>query len=175
MNVRTALIWLLVMTCVIGAMAYFFLREGGSDIGPRYTPEAFKRQWNINAPNPALRLDRMEKGDDGYFADFGDGLNLVLHMRDDVVTGVRVRYEAGPAQGAGGPRFLQLMRTALTVGMFRWPQERVEQAHRLFSFMTPARKTYRYRHSSFACAFTQGEGWDFSLDFVPNDERENTP
>lgn len=175
MNARAALIWFGVMTCVVGVMAYVFLKEGGSDIGPRYTLEAFKRTWSINVPNPKAGLVQGRETNKGWLVEYGDGLTLLMPMTEGTVTGVHIRYEAGPDQGAGGPRFLLLMNTAINVGTFRWPQARIDQVRHTFNHMSPLPKSYRYLYSSFKRTFTQGEGWEFMLDFVPNLADENTP
>lgn len=167
MNSRAALIWLFVMACLISVMAYLFLREGGSDIGPRYTLESFKRQWNVNSFNPKGGLAAGQETPDGWFADYGDGVTLLILMRGDVVTGVRIRYEGRPEQGAGGPRFLLLMQTAINVGTFRWPQERIDEVRQGFSHMSPMPKDYRHMYSAFSRSYTPGPGWEFTLDFVP--------
>ena len=168
-------IWLAVMASLIGAMTYFFLKEGGGeDRGPRYTLESFKRQWNVNSPNPKVHLGTLHKIEGGYAADYGDGVSLRIVMHKDTVRGARIRYEIGPDLGAGGPRFLLLMHTAINLGTFRWPQERVNQVRQIFNFMTPQPKKYRYLYTSFTRTYTQTDGWEFVLEYVANKPEENS-
>ena len=172
---KRAYIWLAVMTALIGIMTYFFLQKGGGeDRGPRYTLESFKRQWTVHSPNSKAHLGALFKAEGGYAADYGDGVNLLILMRKDTVTGVRIRYEARPDQGAGGPRFLLLMHTTINVGTFRWPQERIDQIRQLFNLMTPQHKNYRYLYTSFTRTYTQANGWEFILEYVPNKLEENS-
>ncbi|MCL2122684.1 MAG: hypothetical protein FWH34_01195 [Desulfovibrionaceae bacterium] len=168
-------IWLAVMASLIGVMTYFFLKEGGGeDRGPRYTLESFKRQWTVHSPNPKAHFGRLHKVEGGYAADYGDGVSMFIGMHKDTVTGARIRYEAVPDQGAGGPRFLLLMHTAINVGTFRWPQERLDQVRQIFNIMTPQPKIYRYLYTSFTRSYTQANGWEFVLDYVPNKTEENS-
>ena len=168
-------LWLAVVTCCLGIMVYFFIKEGGTeDRGPRYTPAAFKRRWNVNSLNPKAHLGNLYEIEGGYAADYGDGVKVLIVMRKDEVAGVRIRYEAGADQGAGGPRFLLLVSTAINVGTFRWPHERIDQVRRVFGFITPQTKTYRYLYTSFTRAYDQTDGWEFALDFVPNKAEKNS-
>ena len=168
-------IWLVVMTVLIGVMIHFFLKEGGGDDrGPRYTLASFKRQWTVNSPNPKAHFGALNQVKDGYVADYGDGVSLRIVTYKNTVKGARVCYAAEPDQAAGGPRFLLLMHTAINVGAFRWPQERIEQARQIFSLMTPQPKTYRYRYTSFTRTYDQARGWEFALDYVPNKAEENS-
>jgi hypothetical protein len=170
-------IWFAVMASLIGVMTHFFLKEGGSeDRGPRYTLEAFKRQWTVHSPNPKAHFRALTQVEGGYAFDYGDGVSLHIAMLKDkdAVTGIRIRYEALPDQGAGGPRFLLLMHTAINVGTFRWPQARIEQLRQSFNLMTPLPKSYRYRYTSYTRTFDQYRGWEFVMDYVPNKEEENS-
>jgi hypothetical protein len=168
-------IWLALMASLIGIMAYFFLEQGGGeDRGPRYTLESFKRQWSVHSPNPKAHFNTPHKVEGGYAVDYGDGVSLLILMRKDVVTGVRIRYDTGPDQGAGGPRFLLLMHTAINVGTFRWPQERIDQVRQMFS-PAPLPKSYRYLYTSFSRMYDQQTGrWEFVMDYVPNKAEENS-
>jgi len=167
--------WLAVMVCLVGSMTYFFLREGGGeDKGPRYTLESFKRQWNVHSPNPKAHLKVLTKAEEGYAADFGEGVSLHITMVKDVVIGARIRYTPGPDLGSGGPLFQLLMYTAINVGTFRWPKERIDQARQLFSLMTPQTKSYRYLYTCFTRSYEQASGWDFVLSYVPHKEEENS-
>ena len=168
-------IWFAVMASLIGVMTYFFLKEGGGeDRGPRYTLEAFRRQWTVHTPNPKAHFHTLTQVEDGYAFDYGDGVSLHIAMHKNAVTAIRIRYEALPDQGAGGPRFLLLMHTAINVGTFRWPQARIEQLRQLFGPMTPLPKSYRYFHTSFTRTFDAGRGWEFVMDYVPNKAEENS-
>ena len=168
-------IWLAVMTLLIGVMTYFFLQQGGGeDRGPRYTLESFRRQWTVHSPNPKAHFRTLTQVEGGYAFDYGDGVSLFIAMSKDTVTGVRVRYEAGADQGAGGPHFLLLMQTAINVGTFRWPQERIIQLRQIFNLMSPLPKSYRYLYTSFTRTYDQGRGWEFVMDYVPNKEEENS-
>lgn len=168
-------IWLAVMSALIGLMTYFFLKEGGNeDRGPRYTLESFKRQWNVNSLNSKARLATLFEAEGGYTADYGDGVSVFIAMHRDTVTGARIRYEDGPENAAGGPRFLLLVNTAINVGTFRWPQERINQVRQIFGFISPQSKSYRYLYTSFTRAYVQSEGWEFALEYVPNKVEENS-
>ena len=168
-------VWLAVISSILGLMTYFFLKEGGGeDRGPRYTLESFKRQWKVHSSNPKAHFDRLHKTEAGYVVDYGDGVTLLIVMSKGTVISARIRYELGPDQGAGGPRFLLLMHTAINVGTFRWPQERIEQVRQIFTFMTPQTKNYRYLYTSFTRTYAQAEGWEFVLDYVPNKTEENS-
>ncbi|MCL1986233.1 MAG: hypothetical protein FWG59_07285 [Betaproteobacteria bacterium] len=168
-------IWLAVMSSLIGIMTYFFLQEGGGeDRGPRYTLASFQRQWKVNSPNSKARLSTLQKAEDGFVADYGDGVSVLIVMHKEAVTGARIRYEAGPDQGAGGPRFLLLVSAAINVGTFRWPHERIEQVRQIFSFMTPQTKSYRYLYTTFTRTYDQTRGWEFALDYVPNKTEEDS-
>jgi hypothetical protein len=168
-------IWLTVMTALVGIMIYFFLEAGGGDDrGPRYTLESFKRQWTVHSANPKANFNTLHQIEGGYAFDYGDGVSLRISMHKDAVTGVRIRYEAEPDQAAGGPRFLLLIHTAINVGTFRWPQERIEQVRHSFSLMTPQPKSYRYRYTSFTRAYEQASGWEFAMNYVPNKAEENS-
>jgi len=89
--------------------------------------------------------------------------------------GVHIRYDTSLDKGTGGPRFLLLMHTAINVGVFRWPQERIEQVRQFFAHMSPQPKSYRYRYTSFARAQERAARWEFALDFVPHKPAENSP
>ena len=168
-------IWFAVMLSLIGVMIYVFLKEGGGeDRGPRYTLESFKRQWLVHSSNPKAHFTTLREVEGGYAFDYGDGVSLHILMRNDTVTGARIRYEGEPNQGAGGPRFLLLMHTAINVGTFRWPQARIDQVRHTFSFMTPQPKTYRYLYTSFARTYEQAGVWEFILDYVPSKTEENS-
>jgi hypothetical protein len=168
-------IWFAVMAALLGVMTYFFLQEGGGENrGPRYTLESFKRQWTVHSPNPKAHFRTLNQVEGGYACDYGDGVSLHIAMRKDTVTGVSISYEAGPDQGAGGPRFLLLMHTAINVGTFRWPQARIDQLRQSFSLMTPLPKNYRYLYTSFARSYDQGRGWEFAMDYVASKAEENT-
>jgi len=168
-------IWFAVMASLIGLMTYFFLEQGGGDDrGPRYTLEAFKRQWRVHSPNPKAHFSTIHEVEGGYAVDYGDGVSLLIVMGKGTVTGVRIRYDSGPDQGSGGPRFLLLIHTAINVGTFRWPQERINQVRQIFS-QSPLPKTYRYLYTSFSRTFDQQIGrWEFALDYVPNKPEDNT-
>ena len=168
-------IWLAVMSSLIGIMTYFFLKEGGGeDRGPRYTLASFNRQWNVNSLNSKAHFNRVREVEGGYAAEYGDGVSLFIVMHKDTVSGARIRYEAAPDQGAGGPRFLLLVNTAINVGTFRWPQERIDQVRQIFSLMTPQTKTYRYLYTAFTRTYAQAGGWEFALEYVPNKMEENS-
>ena len=168
-------IWFAIMTALLGVMTYFFLKEGGGENrGPRYTLESFKRQWTVHSPNPKAHFRTLTQAEGGYAVDYGDGVSLLIVMSKDTVTGVRVRYEAGPDQGAGGPHFLLLMQTAINVGTFRWPQDRIIQLRQIFSLMSPLPKSYRFLYTSFSRTYDQTGGWEFVMDFVPDKAEENS-
>jgi hypothetical protein len=158
----------------IGVMVAFCVKlEDKEDRGPRYTLESFKRQWNLHAPNPKSQFDAPQKVEGGYAVDYGNGVSLFIVTHKDMVTGARIRYDAGPDQGAGGPRFLLLMHTAINVGAFRWPQERIDQVRHIFS-PTPLPKSYRYRYTSFSRTYDQSGRWEFVLDYVPNKAEQDS-
>jgi len=167
--------WLAVMALCIGIMTYMFLQEGGSeDRGPRYTLESFKRQWNVRSLTPKAHFGKLHKVEGGYVADYGDGVTVLITLYKDTVTGARIRYEAGPEQEAGGPRFVMLVSSALNVGTFRWPQERIDQVRQIFGFISRQPKAYRYLYTAFSRSYAQDAGWEFALDFVPNKAEEDS-
>ena len=167
-------IWLAVMASLLGVMTHFFLKAGGDeDRGPRYTLAAFQRQWNVHSPNPRAHMTTTHKAEGGYAVDYGDGVSMLILMTEDTVRGVRIRYEIGPDQGTGGPRFLLLIHTALNVGTFRWPQERINQVRQTFS-QSLLPKTYRYLYTSFTRTHEPPDRWEFIMEFVPNKAEENT-
>ena len=169
MKNRAVFIWFAVMLCLIGTMSYFFIRSGGGENhGPRYTIEAFKRQWNVNAFNPKAQINQFIKTDTGYRVEYEDGLSLQLVLNKDIISSLHVRYEARPGQDASGQRFLHLMHTAINLGTFRWEPERITQVRQAFMHMTPAPKAYRYFFSLFTRKYEAENGWTFSLEFVPN-------
>ena len=167
-------IWLAVIASLLAVMTYCFLKEGGGeDRGPRYTLEAFKRQWHVHSPNPKTHFDTPHKVEGGYLVDYGDGVSLFIIMHKDTVTSARIRYEIGPDQGAGGPRFLLLMYTAINVGTFRWPQERIDQVRQIFH-PSPLPKSYRYLYTSFSRTYEQPGKWEFVLEYVPKKPDEDS-
>ena len=167
-------IWFAVTASLLGVMVYFFFKAGiGEDRGPRYTLEAFKRQWHVHSPNPKTHFSMPQKVEGGYGVDYGDGVSMLIVMRKDTVTGAHIRYEAGPDQGTGGPRFLLLMHTAINVGTFRWPQERINHVRQIFS-TTSLPKIYRYRYTSFTRAYEQPNRWEFIMDYVLNKPEEDS-
>jgi hypothetical protein len=171
---KSLYIWLAVMATLLGVMTHYFLKTGGDeDRGPRYTLEAFKRQWNVHSPNPKAHVGTPAKIEDGYSVDYGDGVSMLIFMRGDTVRGARIRYEIGSDQGAGGPRFLLLIHTALNLGTFRWPQERINQVRQAFS-LSLLPKSYRYLYTSFTRTHEPPDRWEFIMEFVPNRAEENS-
>jgi len=169
-------IWLTVMAFLIGAVVVFFvMTEKAVDKGPRYTLLSFKRQWHVHSPSPKAHFDTPHKLADGHVVDYGNGVNLFIAMHKDTVTGIRIRYNIGLDQGPGGQRFLLLMHTAINVGTFRWPQERINEVRRFFSIMNPQPKNYRYLYTSFVRTHEPPDKWEFAMDFVPNMPEENSP
>jgi hypothetical protein len=172
---KSTFIWLAVISLLTAVIVAFFVKTGGDeDGGPRYTLEAFKRQWSIHAPNPKAHFNTLSAVEGGYAVDYGDGVSLLIVMHKDTVIGAHIRYDAGPDQGAGGPRFLLLMHTAVNVGVFRWPQERIDQVRQLFNNISPQPKSYRYRYTSFTRTQERADRWEFVMDFVPNKPEENS-
>ena len=171
---KSVYIWLAVMASLLGIMTHVFLKEGGDeDRGPRYTLAAFKRQWNLHSANPKGHIKTAHKLEAGYAVDYGDGVSMFIFMQGDRVGKVRLRYELGTDEGAGGPRFLLLVHTAINVGTFRWPQERINQVRQLFS-LSLLPKSYRYLYTSFARTHEPPDKWEFVMDFVPNKAEENS-
>jgi hypothetical protein len=167
-------VWLAVMATLLGLMTHLFLKAGGDeDRGPRYTLAAFKRQWNVHSTNPKARIKTPHKVEDGYAVDYGDGVSMLLFMHEDTVKKVRIRYELGTDEGSGGPRFLLLVHTAINVGTFRWPPERINQVRQIFS-LSLLPKSYRYLYTTFTRTHDQPDRWDFVMDFVPNKAEENS-
>jgi hypothetical protein len=167
-------IWLVVVSILVGVMTYVFLKEGGGeDRGPRYTLESFKRQWQVNSPNPKARLHTLHKEENGYAVDYGDGVSLHIITHKATVTSARIRYDITSDEGGGGQRFLLLMHTAINVGTFRWPQERIDQVRQIFS-LSHQPKTYRYRYTSFSRTQEQDGKWEFVMDYVPHKAEEDS-
>jgi hypothetical protein len=168
-----ACFWLAVMSSLMGLTACAELGES-VDRGPRYTVEAFKRQWNVKSPHPKARFNTLHKYGNGLIAEYGDGVTLFLTVQKETVTGARVRYVLGTDQGAGGPLFLHLVQTAINVGTFRWPPERVEHVRRTIGLGIQP-KSYRYLYTSFVCTHEQQDTWEFIMDFVVNKPEADTP
>jgi len=168
-------IWLAVISSLVAVIVVLLVKAGDhEDRGPRYTPESFKRQWSVHSPNPKAHFSTPSEVEGGYAVDYGDGVSLFIIIHKDTVIGVRIRYDAGPERGAGGPRFLLLMHTAINVGVFRWPQERIDQVRQFFSHISPQPKSYRYLYTSFSRTHAQPDTWEFAMDFVPNKPEQNT-
>jgi len=175
MGIRVC-IWFVVMASLIAVLGYVISEKTGSENkGPRYTLEAFKRQWTINSPNPRAHFNAFYKMEGGYTVHYGDGVSLFIVMQNDAVAGVRIRYDKRSDEGGdGGPRFLLLVNTAINVGTFRWPPERVEHVRNAFGIgLQP--KTYRYFHSFFTRKRTPPDKWEFTLDYVTDKPEEYTP
>ena len=165
---------LVFLALLIGLTAYIFLQETRENRGPRYTLESFKRQWNVHSPNPKAHLSALYKVEGGYSADYGEGVSLFVAMPKGTVTGAHISYEPGTDQGSGGPRFLLLMHTAINVGTFRWPQERIDHVRQIFSLMSPQPQSYRFLYTSFTRMYEQSGKWEFIIDYVANKAEENS-
>jgi len=168
-------IWPTVIVSLVALLAVLVVKTGDDEYkGPRYTLEAFKRQWGVHSPNPKAHFSTPAGVEGGYAVDYGDGVSLFIVMPKDTVMGVRVRYDTSQDQGGGGPRFLLLIHTAINIGVFRWPQERIDQVRQFFSHITPQLKNYRYLNTSFTLTHERADSWEFIMDFVPNKPEENS-
>jgi len=168
-------IWLAVIASLVAVAVVLFVKTGGDeDRGPRYTLESFKRQWNLRSPNPKGHLSAHSEVEGGYALDYGDGVSLLITMHKDTVIGARIRYDASLDRGTGGQRFLLLMHTAINVGVFRWPQERIDQVRQFFGPISPQPKSYRYLYTAFTRTQERADRWEFAMDFVPNKPAENS-
>ena len=166
---------LAVIVSLVALMVVLIVKTGGDeDRGPRYTLEAFKRHWTVHSPNPKSHFSTPSEVEGGYAVDYGDGVSLFIIMHKDTVMGVRIRYDTSQDRGMGGPRFLLLMQTAINVGVFRWPQERIEQVRHVFAHISPQPKTYRYHYTSFTRTHERADRWEFAMEFVPNKPEEDT-
>jgi len=172
---RALVIWFAALAAFAALATYAVLEmKKHENRGPRYTLEAFKRQWRINAPSPKAHFNTLHTTEDGPTAYYGDGVSLLIVMSRELVTGVRVRYDTQPdPEGAGGPRFLALVHTAINVGTHRWPQERIDHVRRAFGLNLQS-KSYRYFHTTFTRKYEPPDKWEFAMDYVADRPAENT-
>lgn len=160
------LIFLLLLSLFNAASAASLAQASGAT-GPRFTWAAFQRFWDKGA-SPLVQLKHAEKVKDGYLIDYGHTTTLRVLVEDDRVTGVSVRFGGGKHNDAGGPQFLRLMRHAISVGTYRWPEDKIQEAYEYFEVMSPEPKTYRFQSSEFYRGFEEGLGWEFRFDYVPD-------
>ena len=173
MQKSTYIIWFVVICCIGTTIAFIIKTGEEEDIGVRYSMVAFQRQWNRYSPAPKANLP--SQNESGSF-EYGNGVSLRItaHKDRDVVTSARVRYDTRLDKGVGGQDFLLLVQTAINVGTFRWPQERINHVRQFFNFMSPQPRTYRYLHTSFTRMKDPSGMWEFAMNFVPNKPEEDS-
>lgn len=138
--------------------------------GPRFSWSSFQRFWEKQA-TPLVYLKDAEPVQDGYLVTYGHGVTLRVLVRDQVVTGVQIRFLGGKANDAGGPQFKRLIYQTITVGSYRWPDDKIEEVRRRFAILSPQEKTYHYQMTRFYYSYSETGGWLFGFDYVPAEQR----
>lgn len=159
------------LCAVLTLLLFADVALAGGPTGPRLTWAAFQHFWNKTAP-PSIQIRdaAVHKNGDDYTIVYGYGTSLHILMDRGGVRGVSVRFLGGKENDAGGPLYLRLAHQIITVGSFRWPEEKIREARQYFAVMSQPPKELHYQNSWFRRAFTPGEGWEFRLEFMPVDK-----
>lgn len=156
------LLWAVVALC----LAPLTLAEASGPTGPRFTWSSFQRFWDKQG-TPLVYLGKAEAVEGGYLVNYGHGVTLRVALRDKVVSGVEVRFVGGKANEAGGPQFKRLVYHAITIGSFRWPEDKIEEVRHLFAIFGPQDKEYHYQMTRFRYSSSPSMGWTFSFEYIP--------
>lgn len=141
--------------------------DAGGPTGPRFSWSSFQRFWEKQA-TPLVYLTKAEPVEEGYLVNYGHTVVLRVFLQDHVVTGVEIRFKGGPGNDAGGPQFKRLMYHAISIGTYRWPEDKIEEVRHLFRVISPQNKEYRYQMTHFTYTYSPQSGWTFGFDYVPD-------
>ena len=100
---------------------------------------------------------------------FARGVSVLVVERRSVVTEANVVFTNLPDQMASGQTFLKLIDSAIRIGTFQWPKEKIREVYETFRLMTPEPVTYQWRTSRFERSQNTAGVWLFTLRFVPDE------
>ncbi len=132
--------------------------------GPRFPWPSFMRFWNTRCRS-GFEIVAPQYVNGRYIMPYGDSVSLVVTMQDDVVRSVSAIY-ADPNQMKGGLRWIKVVDSVITVGTYRWPEDRVAAVRQRFRAVTPTPARYVWQNSSFRRRQSEQTGWEFRLDFL---------
>jgi len=132
--------------------------------GPAYPWPSFVVFWNKRC-KPGCEIQNATYQNSRYLVPYGYSVSLVVEMQNDYVVSVRAVY-GDPAVREGGQRWIKLVESVITVGTFRWPDDRIDEVKQRFRAISPEPATYMWQNSSFKREQTAG-GWEFVLRFLP--------
>lgn len=135
------------------------------DRGPSFVWSSFQRFWNTRCL-PGCEIADPVFVTDRYIIQYGDTASLVVRMNRDVVSSVSAIYSDPQNQRGGGPRWIKLVDSIITIGTYRWPDQRVEKVRDRFAAISPLPAQYRWQNSWFRRSSDPTTGWEFRLDFV---------
>ncbi len=131
---------------------------------PEFSWSAFLRFWHRGA-DPRVSLDGATKEASGYFLDYGSGVTLFVHTKNDLVSGVTATFLARPENNDGGQQFIRLSKHMQLQGTFRWSHAARQDLFTFFDIMTESKKEYARNKSYFLRQYT-APIWTFHWFFV---------
>lgn len=131
-----------------------------------YSWGAFQRSWNRMAL-PGVEIVEPRRVGEGYLVLLSKSTSLNIFLNRGVVSGVRVNFRLPDDEEISGMRFLKAMRTAIRVGTYGWPQDKIQAVYKAFEIMLPERKEFSWHYSRFTRIQHPNGDWEFTLDFVP--------
>jgi hypothetical protein len=134
------------------------------DRAPGFPWPAFQRFWNTRC-EPGVALEKPLSRANQYIVQYGQSVNLLVQMKSDTVHTVTALYADPRTYPGGGKVWLKLISTLITIGSYRWPEERIEEVRGRFGVVSERPAEYVWQNIVFRRSFDSGSGWAFSLEF----------
>lgn len=152
--------------CLMFFLLLALVRSVAAADSLEYSWGAFQRSWNRMAL-PGVEIREPRRVGDGYLVLLSNSTSLNIFLNRGVVSGVRVNFRLPDDEEISGMRFLKGMRTAIRVGTYGWPQDKIQAVYKAFEVMLPERKEFTWHYSRFTRVQYPNGDWEFTLHFVP--------
>jgi len=133
---------------------------------PEFPWASFQRFWNMRCL-PGCEIADPQYVDGRYIVQYGHSVSLVVHMDRGVVRSMTALFTDPKGSQGGGQRWLKLKDSIISIGVFRWPESRIEQVEQRFMEISQEPAAYKWQTSWFRRSYNPAAGWEFTLDLLP--------
>ena len=164
------LIAVLACLCAFGpeSSAWGALRRADQSLkggAPEFPWASFQRFWNVRCL-PGCEIQDPQLVGGNYIVRYGYSVSLVVRMELNFVRSVTAIFTDPKGSQGGGQLWLKLVDSIIRVGVFRWPESRIEQVRERFMDISKIPVSYKWQTSSFRRSYDPATGWEFTLDML---------
>lgn len=131
---------------------------------PYFTWGAFQRFWNKMC-STGMEMEQFTATPIGFSVNYGRGVVINVALRGEQVWRLNLLFDSREEQG-GGPLFLRGVNTAIRLGAYGWPQERVDAAVAMFASITAEKRTYQWEATRFTRTGYENGMWEFVMEYL---------